>query len=62
MLIKRSILDSLSQIITNLSSKQFSIQTQYKFLKLNRALAEELEIYHEQRAGLQRFFELDENG
>lgn len=62
MLIKRSILDSLSQIITNLSSKQFSIQTQYKFLKLNKALAEELEIYHKQRAGLQRFFELDENG
>lgn len=62
MLIKRSNLESLMKILTKLSSQQFSIQTQYKFLKLDQPLCAEWEIYQKQRAGLQQFFEKDENG
>ena len=62
MLITRGKLESLYNITLKLSSKQFSIQTQYKFLKLKKSLLDELDIYREQRAGLQRFFELDEEG
>jgi hypothetical protein len=45
MLIKRSKLEPLIQILIKLSSQQFSIQTQYKFLKLEQSLHTEWEIY-----------------
>ena len=62
MLIKRSKLEPLIQILIKLSSQQFSIQTQYKFLKLEQSLHTEWEIYQKQRAGLQQYFEKDEKG
>lgn len=62
MLIKRAKLGPLVDIIEKLSSQQFSIQTQYKFLKLKQILTPEWEIYQEQRTGLQQYLEKDENG
>ena len=62
MLIKRAKLGPLVDIIEKLSSQQFSIQTQYKFLKLKQSLTPEWEIYQEQRTGLQQYLEKDENG
>lgn len=52
----------LKQLINRIKSQSFNIQTQYKFLKLNNVLKEEMEIYQTQMQSLTEFFERDENG
>lgn len=63
MLIKRNTLESLYKVIDiKLNNLTFSIQTQYKFLKLKKVLQEELQLYYTQLAALTAFFELDDDG
>ena len=53
----------LKNVIDKLKTKSFSIETQYKFLKLNKIVEEELDIYEEQKNLLiQNFGQKDEEG
>lgn len=53
----------LKGIIEKIKSKTFSIETQYKFLKLNKIVDSEIEIFEEQRNILvEDYGEKDENG
>ncbi len=61
MLVKRIYLNPLFNLTSKLLSQQFSIQTQYKFLKLRKILDEELQIYVQQAQELTKYFEVDEN-
>jgi hypothetical protein len=47
MLIKREKIPMIKNLIENLKLKRFSIQTQYKFLKIKKAIDAEQEIYEE---------------
>lgn len=63
MLYQRNQLEGLYSIINQkLDKLSFSIQTQYKFLKLKKIVQEELQLYYNQLAGLQQFIEVDEQG
>lgn len=62
MLIKRAYLNPLFNLTSKLLSQQFSVQTQYKFLKLRKILDEELQIYVQQAQELTKYFQTDENG
>lgn len=63
MLIKRDTIKDIENVIQLLSDKKFDIKTQYKFIKINKVLKQEEEIYNEQiRLNCQDFFERDENG
>ena len=63
MLIKRDTIKDIENVIQLLSDKKFDIKTQYKSIKINKALKQEEEIYNEQiRLNCQDFFERDENG
>lgn len=63
MLIKRTELFNILDVIKKLSNKHFDIQTQYKLLKIKRAAQEEQELYQEQiMDNCSQFFETDENG
>ena len=63
MLYQRNQLEGLYSIINQkLDKLSFSIQTQYKFLKLKKVVQEELQLYYNQLAGLQQFIEVDEQG
>lgn len=60
MLIKRSKVKDLNQIIDNLKHKKFDIRLQYKFIKIKKAIEEEEEIYREQiKLNCEQFFEKD---
>lgn len=53
----------LKGIIEKIKSKTFSIETQYKFLKLSKIIDSEIEIFEEQRKMLiENFGERDEAG
>ena len=63
MLYQRNQLEGLYSIINQkLDKLSFSIQTQYKFLKLKKVVQEELQLYYNQLAGLRQFIEVDEQG
>lgn len=62
MLIDRTKLPYLMDIIAKNAQKHFNIQTQYKFLKLKQAIEKEDEIYREQIILLRDYCEVDENG
>lgn len=63
MLYQRNQLEGLYSIINQkLDKLSFSIQTQYKFLKLKKIVQEELQLYYNQLAGLRQFVEVDEQG
>lgn len=60
MLIKRSKVKDLNQIIDRLKHKKFDIKLQYKFIKIKKAIEEEEEIYREQiKLNCEQFFEKD---
>ena len=53
----------LNALIEKVKGLNFSIQTQYKFLKINKVVQSELDIYEQQRADLvKKYAEYDENG
>ena len=62
MIINRNNLKQLNELFTSKSSLHFSINTQYKILKLKKQLSSELEIYNQQLSSLQDYFERDEDG
>ena len=63
MIYKNENLQSLRQLISKIKSMNFSIQTQYKFLKISKAVENELEIYEEQKESLiQSYAEFDDKG
>ena len=62
MLIKRDNIQQLYNLLCSKSSCHFSIEAQYKILKLKKFLEQEVEIYIQQLSSLQDFFEKDENG
>ena len=53
----------LNALIEKVKGLNFSIQTQYKFFKINKVVQNELDIYEQQRADLvKKYAEYDENG
>lgn len=62
MLIQRGKIKDLLAVIERNSNKNFDIQTQYKLIKLKKALQPEIEILNEQLESLSQFFETDSNG
>ena len=63
MIYKNENLHFLQQLLSKIKSMNFSIQTQYKFLKISKAVENELEIYEEQRKSLiQSYAEFDDKG
>ncbi len=63
MMVQRKNLETISQMIQKLSNKKFNIETQYKFIKLKKAIQEEQDIFQEQlQLNCQPFFETDEEG
>lgn len=63
MLLKRENALALTSIFEVLNSKKFNVRTQYKFIKIKKAIEEERIIYQEQISlNCQDFFEKDENG
>ncbi len=62
MLIKREKIPMIKNLIESLKLKRFSIQTQYKFLKIKKAIDTEQEIYEEQLRLLDDYMEKDANG
>lgn len=53
----------LKDLIVSIRDKSFSIKTQYKFLKLAKALDSELMIINEQKQRLiEKYVQVDENG
>lgn len=63
MIYKNENLQFLKQLLLKIKSMNFSIQAQYKFLKISKVVDNELEIYNEQKQGLvQSYAEFDEMG
>lgn len=62
MIYKNEQLPSLNQLLAKIKSMNFSIQTQYKFLKILKAVNEELIIYDEQRNSLIESYAEFDNG
>lgn len=63
MLIKRDKIKQINSLINSLNKKKFNINTQYKFIKIKKAIQEEENIYQEQiKINCENFFEKDENG
>jgi hypothetical protein len=52
MIYKNENLQSLQQLLSKIKTMNFSIQTQYKFLKIAKAVKSELEICEEQKESL----------
>ena len=50
MIYKSSNLENLQAVIFKIKNKTFSLETQYKFLKILKVIEPELEIYNEQKA------------
>lgn len=62
MIYRNENLPLLNQLLDKIKTKNFSIQTQYKFLKILRVVNEELVIYEEQRNSLIESYAEFENG
>lgn len=63
MLYKSEELQGLLNLINKIKSKSFNVATQYKFLKISKAVKEELEIlWEQQELLLQEYGEKDEDG
>lgn len=63
MVYKNENLQFLRQLLLKIKSMNFSIQTQYKFLKISKVVENELEIYEEQKESLiQSYAEFDDKG
>lgn len=62
MLIKRKFIIPMDILFESKSKLHFSIETQYKILKLKKITQEESNLYNEQLNSFSEFFELDENG
>lgn len=62
MIVPRSNLPILANIFQRISNAKFNIDTQYKLLKLKKAIAEEEEIYEQQLERLKEYCLRDENG
>ncbi len=61
MIIKQQQLEPLLILLNKISTKVFSIETQYKFLKIKKTLKSEYEIRQEQFQSLTKYCEVDEN-
>lgn len=62
MLIKRQSIRQINSIIELLEQKKFDIKTQYKIIKIKKAIQEEEQIYQEQlKLNCEPFFEKDNN-
>lgn len=54
---------ALNALLNKIKGLHFSVQTQYKFLKILKAVQSEIEIFDQQRQSLIKdYAELDENG
>ena len=63
MIYKAENLENLSALIEKIKDKNFSVETQYKFLKINKVVNNELAIINEQKELLvKQYAEYDENG
>lgn len=62
MLINRDNLTLINEIFNRVADTRFNISTQYKLIKLKKAIQEENEIYLTQLDRLKDFFLTDENG
>lgn len=63
MIYKNNQIPALEKLLDTLKSKSFSVQTQYKFLKISKTIRQEAELYDEQRRYLiENYAERDENG
>lgn len=62
MIIQRNTLPILSNIFSRISDTKFDINTQYKLLKIKKAIEEEEELYLTQLDRLQEYCLKDENG
>lgn len=63
MLIKRSQINNILKLISQLKERKFNITTQYKLIKVEKAILEEQQIFQEQiQANCSEFFERDESG
>lgn len=62
MLIKRKIINSLNILFEEKGALNFSVNTQYKILKIKKLLTPEIEIYMQQVDSLKEYFEKNENG
>ena len=63
MIYKNYLVPQLFELLNKLKSQTFSIQTQYKFIKINKVIQTELEIRQEQEHELiLNYAERDENG
>lgn len=63
MIYKSQNVDALSGLINEIKGKTFDINTQYKFLKISKALQEEISIITEQKEFLlQSYADKDANG
>lgn len=62
MLINRDNLTLINEIFNRVADTRFNISTQYKLIKLKKAIQEENEIYLTQLDRLKDFFLIDENG
>ena len=63
MIYKNENVQYLYQLLSKIKTKSFSVQTQYKFLKIMKVVQNELEIYQEQKRSLiQNYAQFDEDG
>lgn len=63
MLINRQAIKEINSTIEKLAKRKFNIQTQYKFIKIKKAIQNEEQIYQEQlKLNCESFFEKDNNG
>lgn len=63
MIYKNENVQYLYQLLSKIKAKSFSVQTQYKFLKIMKAVQNELEIYQEQKRSLiQNYAQFDDDG
>ena len=63
MVYKNSNLPALEKLIERIKTMSFSVQTQYKFLKIRKTIKEETDLYDEQRKFLiENYAEKDEEG
>lgn len=63
MLINRQDIKEINSTIEKLAKRKFNIQTQYKFIKIKKAIQDEEQIYQEQlKLNCEPFFEKDDRG
>lgn len=62
MIIKRNRINALYSLFEKKGKINFSIETQYKIIKIKKLISEELDIYTQQVQSLSDYFEKDEKG